>query len=405
MIPPLLSTTESVDRAFWYIVGVSAFFLILITALMIFFVVRYHRRRHPVPTSQVSQNLVLEILWTIIPTVLAFSMFYYGWAGYLNLRRIPEGAMNVTVTARMWSWLFEYENGRTSDKLYVPVGKPVAVTIRSVDVIHSFYVPAFRVKRDAVPGMDNHLWFTADKPGSYDVFCAEYCGVAHASMITTVEAIPEHEFAEWLAKETPEGEETDGMALLKKHGCIGCHSTDGSPGVGPTFKGIWGRRVTVVADGAERTLTSDEEYLERAILEPQAEIVKGFPPAMPPYQGKISAEEVEEIIEHFRREAGGGEEAGISGKKLSQEKGCIGCHSTDGTRRVGPTFKGLFGKEVTVVRDGKTATVKADEEYLRRSIAEPGVEIVQGYPPAMPPFNDLEEAEMRALIDYLKGVK
>lgn len=400
-----MTTQQSVDPVFWYIVGISTFFLVLIVAVMILFVVRYGRRRHPVPTSQVSQNLVLELIWTVVPTVLAFSMFYYGWQGYLNLRRAPENSLEVTVTGRMWSWLFEYPNGRTSSKLYVPVGKPVKVNIRSVDVLHSFYIPAYRVKRDAVPGMDNMVWFTATHPGSFDIFCTEYCGTGHAAMITTLEALPEHEFTEWYTKEPPEGEAGEGIALLQKHGCIGCHSLDGTPGAGPTLKGVWGRKVTVVAGGKERTVTADEEYLKRSILDPQADLVKGFPPVMPAYRDKIPQHDLEEIIESFRKGAGGGEPTGLSGEKLAQEKGCIGCHSADGSKMVGPTFKGLFGRQVTVLRDGKPATLKADDAYIRRSIQEPGAEIVQGYPPAMPPFPDLTEAEMTTLVEYIKGLK
>lgn len=406
MNPPLLTTEQSVDPVFWYIVGISAFFLVLIVAIMIVFLVRYNRRRHPVPTSQVSQNVTLEVLWTLIPTVLALSMFYYGWSGYLNLRRVPEGAMEVSVTGRMWSWLFEYANGKTSDKLYVPTGRPVKVKIHSADVIHSFYIPAFRVKRDAVPGMETEVWFTATHPGSYDIFCAEYCGVGHAAMITTVEALPEHEFNEWYAGEAPEGEAEEGMKLLRKHGCIGCHSLDGSPSVGPTFKGIWGRQVTVVADGKERTVKADEAYLKRAILDPQADLVKGFPPVMPSYRDRMSGQEVEEIVEHFRKAAGGGETTGLSGEKVARDKGCIGCHSADGSRMVGPTFKGLFGRQVTVLRKGgPPVTVQADDDYLRRAITDPGAEIVQGYPPVMPAFKDLTEAETGALLEYIKGLK
>jgi cytochrome c oxidase subunit 2 len=203
----------------------------------------------------------------------------------------------VTATARQWSWSFSYPNGRTSPKLYVPVGKPVRVNLVAQDVIHGFFLPAFRVKRDMVPGMKNHAWFVASKPGSYDLFCSQYCGTDHSAMITTVEALPEGEFVAWL--EQGEGSnEHGGHELLEKHGCLGCHSEDGSTKVGPTFKGIWGRSVTVVTNGAVRTISVDGVYLRRSILEPGADIVKGFPPIMPPFS--LKEEELAAIIAYFK---------------------------------------------------------------------------------------------------------
>lgn len=279
---PLITTTESVDRAFYFIFGVSGIALLGITLVMIWLVWRYNRKRQPQPLSQKDHNVWLEVTWTIIPTILVMMMFWYGWEGYLSLRRIPDNAMPVTATARMWSWSFIYENGKTADKLYVPVGQPVKVKLIAEDVLHSFYAPAFRIKRDSVPGMENYVWFVADKPGSYDIFCAEYCGVAHADMITTIEALPKAEFAGWLA-EKPDAVAA-GKSLLQKHGCLGCHSLDGSVMVGPTFQGIAGRETLVVtAEGEQKIITADRAYLEKAILAPEAEIVIGFPPAMPAY--------------------------------------------------------------------------------------------------------------------------
>lgn len=299
MNPQLQTTTEVIDPIFVFIFGVSLVMLLGVTAAMVYFALRYNRKRCPVPASQKDHNIWLEIIWTVIPTILVMAMFYYGWAGYLALRNVPEGAMEVKATGRMWSWLFEYPNGKTSDKLYVPIGQPVKVTMTSVDVLHAFYAPAFRVKRDVVPGRETYLWFTAPKAGSYDVFCAEYCGVEHAGMITTIEAIPAEQYAQWLAA-SDEGETPAGEQLLAKHGCLGCHSLDGSKKAGPSLQGIWGRSVTVVSAGAEGTLTSDAAYLRRAILEPNAEVVVGYPAIMPSYQGKIPEEELETILNYFR---------------------------------------------------------------------------------------------------------
>jgi cytochrome c oxidase subunit 2 len=292
-----MSTTEAIDPVFMFLFGACLLLLLGITATMLYFVVRYHRSRAPEATSHSEGNLWLEIVWIVLPTLLVLAMFYYGWAGYLSLRNVPPGALEVTATARQWSWSFSYPNGRTSPKLYVPAGRPVKVNLVSQDVIHGFFLPAFRVKRDVVPGMKNHAWFVASKPGSYDLFCSQYCGTDHSAMITTVEALPEAEFAAWL--EQGEGSnEHGGHELLEKHGCLGCHSEDGSTKVGPTFKGIWGRSVTVVTAGAVRTITVDGVYLRRSILEPGADIVKGFPPIMPPFS--LKEEELAAIITYLK---------------------------------------------------------------------------------------------------------
>jgi cytochrome c oxidase subunit 2 len=296
-----MSTTDAIDPVFMFIFGACLLLLIGITAVMVFFVIRYHRSRAPVATSQAEGNLWLEIIWIVLPTLLVLAMFYYGWAGYLSLRNVPEGALEVTATARQWSWSFSYPNGTVSPKLYVPVGKPVKVSLVSLDVIHGFFLPAFRVKRDVVPGMKNHAWFVASKAGSYDLFCSQYCGTNHSAMITTVEALPEAEFAVWLehgAHGSQQVSGIDGKKLAQEKGCLGCHSEDGSIKLGPSFKGIWGRSETVVTKGVERTITVDETYVRRHILEPKADVVKGFPAIMPPFS--LKEEELVALLEYLK---------------------------------------------------------------------------------------------------------
>lgn len=282
---PLQTTIQAVDTAFYVIFGISGVMLLAIAVAMVWFVWRYNRKRQPVPLSQKDHNLWLEVVWTIIPTLLVMLMFWYGWEGYLSLRRIPDDAMHIKASARMWSWLFTYDNGKSADKLYVPVGRPVKIELTAEDVLHSFYVPAFRVKRDTVPGMTNWVWFTAEQPGSYDLFCAEYCGVGHAAMVTTVEALPAAEFQAWLtAAATADADPAmRGAELAQQQGCLGCHSVDGNRRVGPSLKGIYGQPRMVVRDGGKITVTADADYLAKAIREPAAEIVDGYPPAMPPY--------------------------------------------------------------------------------------------------------------------------
>jgi cytochrome c oxidase subunit 2 len=297
--PSLLTTTGAVDPVFFYIFGISIVMLIGVTVTMLVFIVRYRRSRQPRPQASPSHHVGLEVLWTVLPTVIVLTMFWYGWEGYTTLSNVPEGALRVEAVGRTWSWQFTYPNGRSSEKLVVPVGRAIVVDLTSEDVLHSFYIPAFRVKKDAVPGMRTHLWFRATDPGSYHAFCAEYCGVGHAAMITTVEAVNEHEFEEWYRDESPAEEAAEGRQLLARHGCIGCHSLDGKPMVGPTFKGLFGRQVKVMTAGQERILAADEEYVRRSLREPNADVVQGFPAVMPPYPN-LDPEDVAALVEYLK---------------------------------------------------------------------------------------------------------
>lgn len=400
---PPLTTEQAVDPVFFYIFAISAVMLIGITVVMLIFLVRYRRSKHPHPEPSPHSSFWLETTWTVIPTLIVLSMFWYGWEGYTTLTNVPPDAMKVEVIGRQWSWEFRYPNGRSSEKLYVPVDKAVVLDITSEDVIHSFYVPAFRVKKDAVPGMHTHLWFRAPAKGSYDAFCAEYCGVGHSAMITTVEALPEHQFEEWYNQESPQEESAEGRQLLAKYGCTGCHSLGGQTMVGPSFKGLYGRQVTVTTDGKERTLTADDDYLRRSILEPGADVVKGFPAVMPSFKGKISDHDLETIIDFFKGQAG--VSGATAGKELATRLGCSGCHSADGSKRVGPTFKGLYGRQVTVTTDGKERTLTADDDYIEKSLEDPGADVVKGFSPVMPPFKNLKDDQVRQLIDYLKSLQ
>jgi cytochrome c oxidase subunit 2 len=303
--PSLLTTNQAVDPVFKFIYAVCILLFAGISGVMFWFVFRYHRSRAPQPTSVRDGNLWLEILWTAVPTLLVMAMFYYGWAGYLALRNVPKGALKVTATARMWSWQFSYADGKTSKKLYVPVGRPVLVDLVSMDVIHGFYLPAFRVKRDIVPGMKNHVWFVASQKGSYDLFCSVYCGTEHYKMTTTVEAVDEKTFNEWLERSESESPKASGKELLEKFGCLGCHSLDGSETVGPTFKGLWGKRQIVFTNGVERSILVDEEYLKHSILKPEADIVKGYEPIMPK-NSELKEDEIEAIVKLIKTMGEGG---------------------------------------------------------------------------------------------------
>lgn len=188
---------QSVDFAFFFIIAIAVFFLVLITGLMIYFVFKYNRRKNP-KAKNIHGNTGLEILWTVIPTVLVLFMFYFGWKGYQQMSQIPEDSMIVNVTAQMWKWSFKYSNGKTSDTLFVPVNKDIQVVLNSLDVNHSFYIPAFRVKKDVIPNKKNNSWFKATEVGSHPIFCAEYCGLNHSYMYTEVVVLPENHFTAWV---------------------------------------------------------------------------------------------------------------------------------------------------------------------------------------------------------------
>jgi cytochrome c oxidase subunit 2 len=187
---------KEVDGVFLFIVGVSVLLLILITFLMIYFVIKFNRKKNPRPRN-IKGNTVLEIIWTVIPTLLVIGMFYYGWYGYKKMTAAPKDAFEINVNARMWAWEFNYPNGLKTDTLVVPINKPIKLNLHSLDVNHSFFIPAFRIKKDAIPNKNNYLWFVAEETGVYDIACAEYCGLRHSYMYSKLYALHQNEFDEW----------------------------------------------------------------------------------------------------------------------------------------------------------------------------------------------------------------
>lgn len=302
------------DGIFFFILGISVTLLFLTTAVMVYFVVRYSRKRNPV-AEDVKDSLTIELLWTIIPTILVLIIFFAGWKGFLYMRTVPPDAMPVKVTARQFSWTFEYENGRQDSLLRVPVHKPVKLLITSADVLHSLYIPAYRIKEDAVPGRPTYLWFMPDEAGSYDLFCTEYCGVAHSGMITKVLVLPEQDFSSWYAggkdagslqrHDSPKHAQEkaappDGAALVTSKGCTACHSTDGTNKVGPGFKGLFGKKETVLRNGKEQEILVDEKFLREKMIRPEISRIKGFPPIMPSQEGQLSDAEMDAITVYIK---------------------------------------------------------------------------------------------------------
>ena len=393
MNPLANPTAEAVDNVLIYIFGFSLFLLLGITVATIYLVVKYRRSKYPEPTSDTHGSFWLEAVWTLLPTLIVISMFWYGWTNYVGLRNVPDGAMEVKAVGRMWSWQFQYENGRTSNKLYAPLGKPIKVNLMSTDVLHSFFMPAFRIKLDAVPGMNTYVWFQAPEAGSYDIFCAEFCGTGHAAMITTAEVLSTEDFENWYNESAATAGVSRGKQLLEEQGCLGCHSLDGTAGIGPSLRNL---------KDHEQVEVLDTEHLRRAIREPGIEIAEGFDPIMPAYgEDQLNEKDLQSIIDYLQ---GAQDESGKlapDGHELLENNGCLGCHSTDGSTQIGPTFKGINGRETEVKRGKEEVTLKVDADYLRRAIREPNLEIVEGYPDIMPPNDHLSDDDVNAIVEEL----
>lgn len=291
---------EGVDSTLYFILGVSIFVLVGITAVMIYFLFKYNKKRSPVGTN-ITHNNKLEVIWTVIPTILVVIMFWFGWTGYKPMREVPENALQVRGIAQMWKWTFIYPDGKVSDSLVIPVNKPVKINLESKDVIHSLYIPAFRIKQDAVPGDSNWMWFTAQKKGTYDILCAEYCGQLHSYMLSTVDVVDPDDYDTWL-KTTPDlKDEHPGLTIMKQNACLSCHTRDGNRLIGPSFKGLVGRTETVIeTDGTEKEVVVDRAYISNSIKNPNSEVVKSYQPnLMTPYAKILSDEQISHIIDYM----------------------------------------------------------------------------------------------------------
>ncbi len=292
---------ESVDRAFIFIFAISFIFTIGITVAMIYIVIHFSRKRNKNP-QQFSGNVPLEIIWTVVPLILVLFMFYYGWVAFAPMRKVPQNSMQVKVIGRMWSWSFDYGNGKISPDLVVPLDRNVKLNLFSEDVNHGLFIPAFRVKEDVIPGYNNYLWFQPIAKGKYDIYCTEYCGLAHSAMVAKAIVVDSLEFKTWLADLKVVSNDHPGMAVLKANACITCHSLDGTKVIGPSFKDMFGAKRTVLTDQGEKEVEVNADYIKRAIVDPNGEIVKGYNKGlMQSYKDVLKAEDIDKIVDYFKK--------------------------------------------------------------------------------------------------------
>lgn len=292
-----------VDTAFFFIFAISFLFTIAITVLMIYILIHFSRKKIKNP-QQFTGNTKLEIIWTVVPLIIVLMMFYYGMEGFSPMRKVPANAMQIKAIGRMWEWRFDYGNGKVSKELVVPYLRNVKMNLVSEDVNHSLFIPAFRVKEDVIPGYKNYLWFRPITKGKFDIFCSEYCGLAHSAMTSKVIVLDSLEFDKWLAelKVTGPAPDLPGLAVMKANACLTCHSLDGSKIIGPSFKGLYGSKRVVITDQGEKTVDAFDDYIKRSIIDPNVEVVKGFNKGlMQPYKDVIKGEDLDKIVDYFRK--------------------------------------------------------------------------------------------------------
>jgi cytochrome c oxidase subunit 2 len=297
LFPDQASTiARGVDNLYFFQVAVTLIMTVLIFSAIFYFAIRYRRRRADEIPKPIEGSLALEIFWSAVPFVVAMVMFGWGTALYFQDASPPPGAMDIYVVGKQWMWKLQHPEGRREiNELHVPVNRPVRLTMATEDVIHSFYIPAFRVKKDVVPGRYSSIWFEATKTGKYHLFCAEYCGTNHSGMIGWVYVMEPVEYENWLSGGTAgQSMASAGGALFQSLGCANCHSPGGR---GPVLNGVYGSPVKLESG---QTVTADDAYIRESILHPDARIVGGYPAVMPTFQGQISEEGLLQILAYIR---------------------------------------------------------------------------------------------------------
>lgn len=300
-MPEQASTFASrVDALYFYLIGLTLFFTVLIVSVLIFFVVKYRKRAPFEVPRPIAGSIKLETLWSVIPFLIAMSIFVWGANVYFAQYRMPKDAMEIYVVGKQWMWKFQHSTGqREINELHIPVGRKIKLTMATEDVIHDLFIPAFRTKADVVPGRYTSIWFEATKPGRYHLFCAEYCGTNHSAMGGWVEVMSQTDFDNWLSGNANQmSPVAAGQQLFTTTlGCATCHNADGTGGRGPALTGLFGK--TVQLEGGT-TVNADEAYIRESILNPQGQLVMGFQPIMPTFKGQLNEEQILQLIAYIK---------------------------------------------------------------------------------------------------------
>ena len=302
-MPEQMSTmAPEIDSLFYFVFWVSVIIFVAVMFAMVYFVIRYKRKHPNERTEHVEESRLLELTWIVVPTILVMIVFVWGFQAFMKMGIAPPDSYEIVVRGQKWQWNFEYPNGAiTVNELHVPVGQPVKLKMSSTDVLHSFFIPVFRVKHDVLPNRYTSVWFEATDTGEYPVFCTEYCGQLHSGMLATVFIHEQSDFDQWL-QESAAGNMDEmplpelGELLYKQQACAGCHTLDGSALVGPSFKGLYGAQ-RQFTDGT--SAVADDNYLRESILNPAARIVEGYLPAMPASYTSLSERELSGLIAYI----------------------------------------------------------------------------------------------------------
>ncbi len=299
-IPESASTISGrVDALYFYLCGVTIFFTLLISGVLIFFVIRYRRRTPFEIPRPLAGSHRLEMMWSIIPFLIAMSFFVWGTKIYFAQYRMPKDGIEVYVVAKQWMWKFQHSTGqREINELHVPIGRKIKLIMTTEDVIHDLFVPAFRIKADVVPGRYTTEWFEATKPGRYHLFCAEYCGMNHSGMGGWVVVMEPTDFDNWLSGNlNQQSASSAGQQLYQSLGCVSCHGANAEGGRGPALQGLFNSQMPL---NNGQVVKADENYIRESILNPQAKIVAGFGPIMPSFQGQVSEEQLMQLVAYIK---------------------------------------------------------------------------------------------------------
>jgi cytochrome c oxidase subunit 2 len=441
---PLASNWGSIDDTMLITFIITGIVFIAINFFIAFAVIKYRHDKNRKAKYE-PENKKLEIWLTVLTSIGIIAMLAPGLVVYSDFVNVPEDASVVEVVGQQWSWSFRFPGddnqlGKSAikhisidnpfgvdpldpagqddvlvvtNRLALPVDKPVKILMRSKDVLHDFYVPQFRVKMDMVPGTVSYIWLTPTVVGEFEILCAEFCGVGHFNMRGYVEVMQQQNFDKWLLSQPTFAASMlknsseklsvlaqSGQKVAETSGCFACHNfTDSS--IGPTWNGLFGKTQNL-ANG--QTVLVDEAYIKESILNPTAKLVKGFAPIMPAMQ---LTDLQFKALSAYIKEKGADYKAQndtntpLSGAELAQSKGCIACHSLDGTRMLGPTWKGIFGIQRQL---SSGQIVEVNETYLKESIFQPNAKIVKGFPPVMPP-PVINEQEALAIIKFIQTLQ